>query len=141
MNRLSSFVLAVVLLTFLLAPQSKATAPISTQELVGWCSIEKSEDIDEDLDRLSCLMFLQGVLSGVDTAVVAVSDEYWAAGFEGAVTQPRFYCLNNAPMGEIRKAILPHLTKAPQEEPGDAVLWSLKRAFPCAYNDFWHPGF
>lgn len=142
MNRLSLFVPAAVLLTFLLALPAKADPPVSTHELVEWCSVA-SEDASEDelLDELSCLMFLQGVLSGIRTAVVRVSDEHWSAGFDGAVTMPRLYCIGDATVGQIKQGILPHLTKAPPEAPGDAVLWSLERAFPCAHSDFWRPDF
>ncbi len=117
MNRLSLFVPAAVLLTFLLALPAKADPPVSTHELVEWCNVEASEDISEDelLDELSCLMFLQGVLSGIRTAVVRVSDEHWTAGFDGAVTMPRLYCIGDATIGQIRQGILPHLRSAPDD--------------------------
>ncbi len=140
MNRLSLISIAL-LPAFLLATPTKAEPPISTEELVTWCSVVNGEDASRDalIDEISCLAFLGGAMAGIESAAIRVSDEHWSAGFDGAVELPQFYCVGNATAGEIRDAMLPHLKKAPQESPGRAVLWSLERAFPCAYNDFWRP--
>ncbi len=47
MNRLSLISIAL-LLAFLLATPTKAEPPISTEELVTWCSVVNGEDASRD---------------------------------------------------------------------------------------------
>ena len=134
---LKVLVAAILLFTSLLKPAGADA--VTAGELTRWCSVEdtKEPSIDDQMDQISCLVFLQGVVAGISTATVHLEDEYWVAGFDISLPSSRFYC-GDFMMEEMRQRILPYLKQRASDAPaGGTVLWSLRRAFPCWPREFW----
>ena len=134
---LKVLVAAILLFTSLLKPAGADA--VTAGELTKWCSVEDAQElsIDDQMDQISCLVFLQGVVAGISTAAIHLEDEYWAAGFDSSGPPSRFYC-GDFTMEEMRQRILPYLKQNASDDPaGGTVLWSLERAFPCWSREFW----